>query len=149
MSTLRASAREDLRRNCCSAGSRVKKCVVRRSIGSKGRHFTGAGSASSLARLGAWFFPESDEVIGEIAAAGCRNQPGEKIENKIAGEPMPSRRKGKLVCQRHANGRKKKEPTLNPQLLSERPKIATASTPMTIIEDPRQLLRTQMLQGSM
>jgi hypothetical protein len=88
-----ASAREDLRRNCCSAGSRGKKCVVRRSIGSKGRHFTGAGSASSLARLGAWFFPESDEVIGEIAAAGCRNQPGEKSEDKIAGKPMPSRHK--------------------------------------------------------
>jgi len=38
-STPRASTREDLRRNCCSAGSRAKKCVVRRSIGSKGRHF--------------------------------------------------------------------------------------------------------------
>jgi hypothetical protein len=24
---------------------------------------------------------DSDEVIGEIATAGCRNQPGEKIEN--------------------------------------------------------------------
>jgi transposase len=50
---------------------------------------TGAGSVISLARLRAWFFPESDEVIGEIAAAGGRNQPGEKIENKIAGKPMP------------------------------------------------------------
>ena len=78
-----------MRRNCCSAGSRGKKCVVRRSIGSKGRHFTGAGGASSLARLGAWFFPESDEVIGEIAAAGCRNQPGEKSENRLPGSRCP------------------------------------------------------------
>ena len=45
------------------------------------------------ARLEAWFFPEGDEVIGEMAAAGCRFQPGEKSENKIAGKPMPSRRK--------------------------------------------------------
>jgi hypothetical protein len=68
---------------------------------------TGAGNASSLARLRTWFFPESDEVIGEIAAAGCRNQPGEKSENKIAGKPMPSRRKGKLLCQRQPNNRQK------------------------------------------
>ena len=67
-----------------------QKCVVRRSIGSKGRLNTGAASESSLARSGAWFFPEGDEVIGEVAAAGCRNQPGEKIEFKIAGKPMPA-----------------------------------------------------------
>src|SRR3984893_14146499 len=60
-------------RNSCSAGSRDKKCVVRRSIGSKGRKGTGAGSAISLARLRAWFFPENDEVIGEIAAAVAIN----------------------------------------------------------------------------
>src|SRR6478672_7854722 len=82
-------ARVNMRRNCCSAGSRAKKCVVRRSIGSKGPHFTGARGASSLARLGAWFFPESDEVIGEIAAAGCRNQPGEKSENRLPGSRCP------------------------------------------------------------
>ena len=142
-------ARVNMRRNCCSAGSRAKKCVVRKSIGSKGRHFTGAGSASSLARLGAWFFPESDEVIGEIAAAGCRNQPGEKSENKIAGKPMPSRRKGKLLCQRHANnGREKKDPTLTAQLLSARPEVATASQAKATGEGPSSLLPTQMLPGS-
>jgi hypothetical protein len=53
--------------------------------------------------------PESVEVIGEIAAAGCRNQPGEKIENKIAWKPMPSRRKAKLLCQRHPNNSEKKQ----------------------------------------
>jgi hypothetical protein len=53
------------------------------------RKSTGAGSAISLARLRACFFRESDEVIGEIAAVGCRNQPGVKSENKIAGKPMP------------------------------------------------------------
>src|SRR5260221_8621473 len=90
-----------------------------------------------LGALGAWFFPESDEVIGEIAATGCRNQPGEKIENKIAGKPMPSRRKGKLLCQRHANNRrKKKDPTLNAQLLSARPEIATASKATATGEGP-------------
>jgi hypothetical protein len=30
--------------------------------------------------LGAWFFPPSDEVIGEMAAAGRCHQPGEKSE---------------------------------------------------------------------
>jgi hypothetical protein len=120
-----------------------------RSIGSKGRHFTGAGSASSLARLGAWFFPESDEVIGEIAAAGCRNQPGEKSENKIAGKPMPSRRKGKLLCQRHANnGREKEDPTLTAELLSASPEVATASKAKATGEGPSSLLPTRMLPGS-
>jgi hypothetical protein len=56
------------------------------SIGSKNRQFTGAGSASSPARLGAWFFPESVEVSGEIAAAGCPDQPGEKIEYMTSRE---------------------------------------------------------------
>src|SRR5258706_13796250 len=112
MSTPRASAREDLRRNCCSACSRVKKCVVRRSIGSKGRHFTGAGSASSLARIGAWFFPESDEVIGEIGAAGCCSEPGEKNGNKTAGEAIPNPGKGKLQLQRPGKPREKKAATV-------------------------------------
>jgi hypothetical protein len=30
------------------------------------------------------FFPKSDEVIGEVAAAGCRNQPEEKNVQQIA-----------------------------------------------------------------
>jgi hypothetical protein len=112
--------------------------------------FTGAESASSLARLGAWFFPESDEVIGEIAAAGCRNQPGEKSEYKIAGKPMLSRRKVKLLCQRHANnGREKKDPTLNAQLLSARPEVVTASKAKTTGEGPSSQLPIRMLPGSM
>src|SRR5258708_21650346 len=101
-------AREDLRRNSRSWASRRQKCVVRRSIGSNGRNNTGAGSASSLARSGAWFFPEGDEVIGEVAAAGCRNQPGEKSEFRIAGRPMPSRREGKRPFQGHPNTSKEK-----------------------------------------
>ncbi len=49
-----------------------------------------------------------------MAAAGCRDQPGEKSEYKIAGKPMPSRRKGELPCQRHPNkSKKKKDPTLH------------------------------------
>src|SRR5208282_800389 len=59
-------AREDSRRNWCSTGSRGSISVARRSIGSRGRFNTGAGSASSLARSGAWFFPEGGKVIGEI-----------------------------------------------------------------------------------
>jgi hypothetical protein len=45
----RASAREDLKRNWRSVGSRGKKCVVRRSIGSKGRkkHWCGERELSS------------------------------------------------------------------------------------------------------
>src|SRR5260221_9902643 len=126
-----------------------QKSVRRRSIGSKGRHFTGAGSASSLARLGAWSFPASDEVIGEIAAAGCRNQPGAKSEYKIAGKPTPSRRKGKLLCQRHPNNaRGKKDPTLNAQLLSARPEVATVSKAKATGEGPSSLLPIRILPGS-
>src|SRR6202795_4972814 len=86
-----------------------QKCVVRRSIGSKGRNNTGAGSASSLARSGAWFFPEGDEVIGEVAAAGCRNQPGEKSEFSIRREAdaQPSRRKDYHVKAIPTTARKK------------------------------------------
>ena len=73
-------------------------------------------------------------------------QPGEKIENKIAGKPMPSRRKGKLLCQRHANN--KKDPTLNAQLLSARPEVATASKAEATGEDPSSLLPIRMLPGS-
>src|SRR5208282_4960543 len=100
-------AREDSRRNWCSTGSRGSISVARRSIGSRGRFNTGAGSASSLARSGAWFFPEGDKVIGEIAAAGCRSQPGEKSEYKIAGKPMPSRRKENDHVSRRPTRRKK------------------------------------------
>jgi hypothetical protein len=115
----------------------------------KAEKSTGAESGSSLARLRAWFFPENDEVIGEIAAAGCRYQPGEKIENKIAGKPMPSRRKGKLLCQRHPNkSGKKKDPTLNAQLLSARPEVATARKAEATSEGPSSLLPTRMLPGS-
>jgi transposase len=55
-------------------------------------------------------------VIGEVAAAGCRNQPGEKSEFKIAGKPMPSRRKRKTTMSTAPNNSKeKKDPTLNAQ----------------------------------
>src|SRR6202795_4123864 len=91
-----------------------RKCVVRRSIGSKGRNNTGVESASSLARSGAWFFPEGDEVIGEVAAAGCRNQPGEKSEFKIRREAdaQPSRRKT-TMSKASQQQQGKKDATLN------------------------------------
>ena len=30
------------------------------------------------------------KLLVRIAATGCRNQPGEKSENKFAGKPMPA-----------------------------------------------------------
>src|SRR5690349_4887471 len=49
----------------------------RRRIGSKGRIGIGARGREPLrARREAWFFPPSDAVIGEGAAAGGRPQPG-------------------------------------------------------------------------
>src|SRR5271165_648882 len=129
-------AREDSRRNWCSAGSRGSISVARRSIGSQGRFNTGAGSASSLARSGAWFFPEGDKVIGEIAAAGCRSQPGEKSEYKIAGKPMPSRRKGELPCQPQANKKEKRIQRSTRELPSARPEVAVARKAKATGEGP-------------
>ena len=91
---------------------------------------------SSLAREEAWFFPNSDEVIGEIAAAGCRNQPGEKSEYKIAGKPMPSRRKGELPCQPQANKKEKRIQRSTRELPSARPEVAIARKAKAAGEDP-------------
>ena len=91
---------------------------------------------SSLAREEAWFFPNSDEVIGEIAAAGCRNQPGEKSEYKIAGKPMPSRRKGELPCQPQANKKEKRIQRSTRELPSARPEVAVARKAKATGEDP-------------
>src|SRR5271166_904372 len=129
-------AREDSRRNWRSAGSRGSISVARRSIGSRGRFNTGAGSVSSLARSGAWFFPEGDKVIGEIAATGCRSQPGEKSEYKIAGKPMPSRRKGELPCQPQANKKEKRIQRSTRELSSARPEVAVARKAKATSEGP-------------
>src|SRR5271169_1454740 len=78
------------------------------------------------------------KLLVRFAAAGCRNQPGEKSEYKIAGKPMPSRRKGEIPCQRHRNkSKKKKDPTLNAQLLSARPEVAKARRAKATGEDPK------------
>ena len=78
------------------------------------------------------------KLLVRFAAAGCRDQPGEKSEYKIAGKPMPSRRKGEIPCQRQRHkSKKKKDPTLHAPLLSVRPEVAIARRAKAIGEDPK------------
>ena len=85
------------------------------------------------------------KLLVRFSAAGCRNQPGEKSEYKIAGKPMPSRRKGEIPCQRHPNkSKEKKDPTHHAQLPSVRPAVATARKAKATGEDPKGPNATQV-----
>src|SRR6516165_61423 len=90
-STPRASARVKIEKKLAFGGFARQNSALTEAHRKQGRRKHWSKRVRTLlARLRAWFFPQSDEVIGEIAATGCRNQPGEKIENRIAGKPMPA-----------------------------------------------------------
>jgi hypothetical protein len=79
---------------------------------------------------------DSDEVIGEIATAGCRNQPGEKIEIRSPESRcrQPSQRRATMARatrqQQGKNGSNAHAPLLRPK-----PEVAIATKAKAIGKD--------------
>ena len=75
--------------------------------------------------------------------------PERRVSLRFAGRPMPSRREGKLPCQRHPNNSKEKRTRRSTlKLRSARPEAATARKVKATSEGPSSGLPIRMLPGS-